>query len=516
MRTFTNPILPGFYPDPSICRVGDDYYLVNSTFSYYPGVPIFHSKDLVHWEQIGNVLDRESQLPLADSPHSGGIYAPTIRYHEGTYYMITTNVSGFGNFYITATKPEGPWSDPIVLDDAGGIDPSLFFDEDGKVYYIGTVGKEEAISKYWGDNIIYLRELDLEQGKLVGETHVLWEGAFKDSIWAEGPHLYKKDGYYYLMIAEGGTGHEHAITIARSKEITGPYESNIHNPILTHRHLGSNNPIENVGHGDLIETQDGKWWMVLLGSRPYEGYYNLGRETFLVPVTWEDGWPVINPGKGIVEEVGEAPHLSKFEVIPEDICEHFMDEELDYKWMSLRGPKEAFCSLRERPGYLRLQLRPESIKELVTPSFVGRRQQHKNFNVNTMLEFIPQNEGEAAGLVLIQNEGYHFRYEYVMKEGHTYLRLTKCEAGKDEVINEVTFEGKQVYMKVVARGQRLDFYYGNVPRKINKLAEGVDATILSTNKAGGFVGTCIGMYASSNGEITQNHADFKWFEYSGR
>ena len=195
MRTFHNPILPGFYPDPSICRVGDDYYLVNSSFSYYPGVPIFHSKDLVHWEQIGHVLERESQLPLGGSPQSGGIYAPTIRYHEGTFYMVTTNVSGIGNFYVTATNPAGPWSEPIILEEAGGIDPSLFFDDDGKAYYIGTVGKDEKVSKYWGDNVIYLRKLDLEQGKLVGETHVLWEGAFKESVWAEGPHLYKKDGY---------------------------------------------------------------------------------------------------------------------------------------------------------------------------------------------------------------------------------------------------------------------------------------------------------------------------------
>lgn len=515
MKTFNNPILPGFYPDPSICRVGDDYYLVNSSFSYYPGVPIWHSKDLVHWEQIGNVLDRESQLPLAGSPQSGGIYAPTIRYHEGTFYMVTTNVSGVGNFYVTATNPAGPWSEPIILEDAGGIDPSLFFDEDGKAYYIGTVGKDEKTSKYWGDNVIYLRELDLKQGKLVGQSHVLWDGAFKDSVWAEGPHLYKKDGYYYVMIAEGGTAYEHSITIARSNCITGPYEPHLCNPILTHRHLGKNAPITNTGHGDLVETQNGEWWMVLLGCRPYEGYYNLGRETFLVPVTWEDGWPVVNAGKGIVEEVSKAPDLPEFEMIPEDSCEHFMAETLDYKWVSLRGPKEVFCSLKERPGYLRLKLRPERIKELGVTSFVGRRQQHKDFNVNTLMEFEPHKEGETAGLVLIQNEKYHLRYEYIQEGGRTYLQLIRCENGNDEVVSKISFNAIQVYMKVIAKGQHLSFYYGSVPGKVKELAEAVDATVLSTDKAGGFVGTCIGMYASSQGEATNNVADFKWFEYNG-
>lgn len=516
MKTFKNPILPGFYPDPSICRVGEDYYLVNSTFAYFPGVPIWHSRDLVHWEQIGHVLDRESQLPLEGIYHSGGIYAPTIRYHEGTFYMITTNVGGIGNFYVTATDPAGPWSDPVVLEDAEGIDPSLFFDDDGKVYYIGTKGKEESVSRYWGDNVIYVRELDLAQGKLVGEEYVVWEGAYRETVWAEGPHLYKKDGYYYVMISEGGTGHEHALTIARSKEIMGSYESYICNPILTHRHLGSRNIIQNTGHGDLVQTQNGDWWMVLLGSRPYEGYYNMGRETFLVPVTWEDGWPVVNDGKGIVEEEGIAPNLPEFEVMPEDVCEQFMGDALDYKWISLRGPKESFCSLKDRKGYLRLQLRPETIKEFTVPSFVARRQQHKDFNVNTMMEFVPQNENEVAGLVLMQNDGYHFRFEYIMEGQKTYLRLTKCEKGQDEIINEVPFEGNKVYMRVIAKGQHLDFYYGTHSSKVSKLAENVDATILSTNKAEGFVGTCIGMYASSNGKASQNYADFNWFEYSGR
>lgn len=515
MRNFSNPILPGFYPDPSICRVNEDYYLVTSSFAYYPGVPIFHSKDLVNWKQIGHVLERSSQLHLEGAEHSGGIYAPTLRYHEGIFYMITTNISGEGNFYVTATRPEGPWSDPIVLE-AEGIDPSLFFDEDGRVYYVGTREKSKEVSRYYGDNEIWLQELDIKQGRLIGEKYVLWQGAFHNAVWPEGPHLYKKDEYYYLMIAEGGTGHEHSITIARSKQIIGPYEGNPANPILTHRHLGRHYPIVNVGHGDLVQIQDGTWWMVLLGSRPYGGHYrNLGRETFLVNVIWENGWPIVNEGKGIVEEMSKAPDLPWFEVMPEDACTHFIGSELSDKWISLRGPKEDFCSLGAREGYLRIKLRPESIKELVHPSLICLRQQHQDFIVSTLLEFTPDTINEVAGLVLIQNERYHFRYEYGMQQSDTVIRLIKCEAGKDKLIAESQFSDSPICMKIVGRGQNFNFYYGSNPEQMYELVTGVDASILSTDKAGGFVGTCIGMYASSNGKMSKNYADFGWFEYKG-
>ena len=232
MKTFKNPILPGFYPDPSICRVDDDYYLVTSSFAYYPGVPIFHSKDLVNWKQIGHVLDRPSQLPLDGQGQSEGIFAPTIRYNDGTFYMITTNVGSGGNFIVTAKDPAGPWSDPYYLE-APGIDPALFFDDDGKAYYIGTRPAPEG-PRYFGNWEAWAQEIDLKTMKLVGESVGLWRGALRDSAWPEGPHLYKIDGTYYLMIAEGGTGPEHAVSISRSNAVTGPYVGNPANPILTH------------------------------------------------------------------------------------------------------------------------------------------------------------------------------------------------------------------------------------------------------------------------------------------
>lgn len=226
--TLQNPLLPGFYPDPSICRVEDDFYMVTSSFSYYPGVPIFHSRDLAHWEQIGHVLDRPEQLPADPYAISGGIFAPTIRYHEGLFYMITTNVNHGGNFIVTAEKAEGPWSAPHWIEGAEGIDPSLFWDDDGRAYYTGT-----CMTKPGEKQMIWLSEIDLEKFVLVGEKTKIWGGAMENAAWPEAPHMYKVNGYYYLMIAEGGTEHFHSETIARAEKITGPYESYRGNPILT-------------------------------------------------------------------------------------------------------------------------------------------------------------------------------------------------------------------------------------------------------------------------------------------
>ncbi len=328
-NTFNNPILKGFYPDPSICRVGEDYYLVNSSFEYFPGVPIFHSKDLVNWQQIGHVLDRPSQLNLDGVRISGGIFAPTIRYHKGLFYMITTlnTPENGGNFFVTAKNPAGPWSAPQFLPkDAIGIDPSLFFDDDGKVYYIGQKKpiNQQQVTRY---RQIWLREVDLKNKTFIGERKIiLEEGALHDASNAEGPHIYKKDGYYYLMIAEGGTEENHAVTIFRSENIDGPYEGNKKNPILTHRNLGRYYPITCTGHADLVETQKGDWWMVLLGVRKYGGlHYNLGRETFLAKVVWQEGWPVVNPGEARVLLTQQKPDLPEFKFRPILLLEFFED-----------------------------------------------------------------------------------------------------------------------------------------------------------------------------------------------
>jgi len=515
MRTFRNPIIPGFYPDPSICRVGEDYYLVTSTFEYFPGVPIFHSRDLVHWQQIGHVLDRPSQLDLDGIKPSHGIYAPTIRYHDGTFYMITTNVGKRGNFVVTATDPAGPWSDPFWLDDAPGIDPSLLFDDDGRVYYTGNRKLPSGRSRFPGHCEIWLQELDLKTMQLAGEKHVLWDGAC-GGVYAEGPHLYKIDGLYYLMIAEGGTGHDHAVTIARSETVTGPYHSNPRNPILTHRHLGLDYPIVNTGHADIVQTQDGEWWMVLLASRPYGGYYrNLGRETFLTPVRWEDGWPVVSPGSGRVEFSYAAPDLPEHRCPAPAACDNFETKELAFHWNFLRTPREPFWSLTERPGYLRLRLRPQAITGWENPSFVGRRQQHLHFVARTVLEFTPQDENEAAGIVLLQNNDFHFRCVLTLEHGDTVIQLVRRRAGQEEILGKKPVSGRRLYVRVEAVEQDYSFYFATSPEAWETLAEKVDGRILSTDLARSFVGAYIGMYASSNGRESENVADFDWFEYVG-
>jgi len=513
-HTFRNPILSGCYPDPSICRVGEDYYLVNSTFEYFPGLPIFHSRDLIHWRQIGHVLDRASQLDLDEVRPSGGLYAPTIRYHDGTFYVINTLVDGkskHGNFIVTATQPQGPWSEPYWLD-ADGIDPSLFFDDDGKCWYVGTHLHEEGY--YTGHTEIFLQELNLENMQLIGDVTVLWDGAVKGVVWAESPHIYKANGYYYLLIAEAGTAHHHAVTIARSKNIAGPYEGNKGNPILTHRHLGLDYPIVGTGHADLVETQNGELWLVLLAMRPYGGYYyNLGRETFLVPARWEDDWLIISPGMGRVEFEHPAPNLPEhvWDEIP--ARDDFNEATLAYHWNFLRTPREDFYSLSERPGFLRLHVRTQQLSEQTNPSFVGRRQQHIHFTTETVMEFTPRAANECAGLVLIQNNNFHFRF-VVGYENEPVIRLIKRSHGQDETLVSQPVPAGYCILKVAAHGQNYSFYF-STNGLWHALAENVDGRILSTPVAGGFVGTYIAMYASSNGQPSTNYADFDWFEYTG-
>lgn len=513
--TFRNPILPGFYPDPSICRVGNDFYLVTSTFEYFPGLPIFHSRDLVHWRQIGHALTRESQLPLKGVHSSDGLYAPTIRYHNGTFYIINTLVGGkthSGNFIVTASDPDGPWSEPHWLEGAEGIDPSLLFDDDGRVWYVGA--RVARNPQFDGHGEIWLQELDLQTMRLVGESLVLWDGALKGARWAEAPHLYKINGWYYLMIAEGGTAHHHAVTIARSRSLTGPYESNPGNPVLTHRHLGLDYPIVGTGHADLVETPSGEWWAVLLAMRPYGGYfYNLGRETFLVPVRWEDGWPIFSPGTGRVEFEYPAPHLPQ-QTWPQPAArDNFDTDTLSFVWNSLRVSSERFASLTERPGFLRLRLGAERLSEHAGPSFIGRRQQHFSFCAQTEFEFTPASARECAGLALNQSPEYHYRFIVTLEE-QPVIRLVKRAAGVDEVLAQSPISVPKIHLKVEARGQDYSFYFADESGNWRALFENTDGRILSTPVAGGFLGAYVGLYASSNGQESGNWVDFDWFEYS--
>ncbi len=510
-----NPILSGCYPDPSICRVGDDFYLVTSTFEYFPGLPIFHSRDLAHWRQIGHALTRESQLPLQGVHSSGGLYAPTIRYHDGTFYIINTLVGGktqSGNFIVTASDPAGPWSEPHWLEGADGIDPSLFFDSDGRAWYVGS--RMARNSLFEGHTEIWLQALDLAAMCLVGEPAVLWEGALKGARWAEAPHIYRIGEYYYLLIAEGGTGQHHAVTVARSRDVTGPYEANPGNPILTHRHLGLDYPIVGTGHADLVDTPSGEWWAVLLGMRPYGGYYyNLGRETFLVTVRWEEDWPVFSPGAGKVEFEYPAPNLPQQTWPQPPPRDDFDTDSLALQWNSLRASPQRFASLSERPGYLRLRLRPERLSENASPSFIGRRQQHIHFSAQIEFEFVPGSQNECAGLALTQSPDFHYLFVVTLQD-EPVLQLIKRAAGVEEILARCPISVPRIRLKVEAREQDYSFYYADDAGAWQALFENADGRILSTPVAGGFLGAYLGLYASSNGQASSNQADFDWFEYN--
>jgi xylan 1,4-beta-xylosidase len=516
---YDNPILPGFYPDPSICRVGEDFYLVNSSFAYFPGLPIHHSRDLVHWRQIGHALDRPSQLPLDKARITRGLFAPTIRHHRGTFYVACTNVENGGNFIVSASDPAGPWSEPYWLPDAPGIDPSLFFDDegsggDGRAWYCGTRAAPEG-ERYPGNWEVWLRELDLGTLTLKGEARGIWRGALRDCIWPEGPHIYRKDGWYYLVAAEGGTGFDHAVSVARSRSLEGPWIGKSANPILTHRHLGKGSPIVNVGHGDLVDDPNGGWWMALLGSRPYGGCSNLGRETFLVPVDWEDEWPLPCPGSGRIEASFPAPVLPSFEAEPESSRDDFDGSSLAPRWVSLRVPASTFSSLAERPGFLRLGLLPATPREKGTVSYLGRRQRHSSWSIRARMEFHPSANGEAAGIMLLQSEDFQYRLELAREEGETVLRVIVADGGPDRTLARRAFAGYGVVLEAEARGQDLSFRAGSVADALETLVPRADGRILSTERAGGFVGTTLGMFATSAGGPSGNAADFDWFEYLG-
>ena len=531
-----NPLLPGFYPDPSIVRVEDDFYMVTSSFSFYPGVPVFHSRDLAHWEQIGHVLDRPTQLPLGADWISGGIFAPTIRYHDGLFYMITTNVDHGGNFIVTAQDPAGPWSEPHWIEGAEGIDPSLFWDEDGTAYYTGTSSGEDM-----RHNKIWISRIDLTDFRLVGEKKKIWGGSQVLAWCPEAPHLYKKDGWYYLMIAEGGTEHFHAVTIARSREVMGDYEGYDGNPIMTHRHLGMGSPIANTGHADIVELKDGSWYMVMLASRPYGGYHkNMGRETFIAPMVWENGWPVVCPGTGKLDWAYPAPNLPEapVEEIPE--TDDFDEKELAFCWNCLGTPGEGDFRLEDSCLKIRTTARPmeptspevmEKIRSGMLPNvncagFIGRRQQHMSYTAVARMRFEPE-ERQTAGLILLQNNYHSLKAEMTCEKGKRILRVVKGYLTQEaevtyhnvdmpyqkEICGEREWNSDTVILELKAEGQKNTFTAVEEDGTRHVLASELDGGFLGSETAGGFVGAYVGMFASGNGVEGTNFACFDSFMY---
>lgn len=495
---YQNPVLPGFYPDPSVCRVGDDYYMVNSSFQYFPGVPIHHSKDLINWKSIGHCLTRPSQLKLVKTGFWGGIYAPSIRYNNGTFYMITTNVSDKGNFYVTADDPAGEWSDPLWVDQ-GGIDPDIFFEEDGKAYFMST------------NSGIFLCEIDIKTGKKLTESRLIWNGT--GARHTEAPHIYKKDGYYYLLVAEGGTEYGHKVTIARSRSLFGPYDSNPANPILTHiNQNAASNPIQGTGHADFIQAHDGSWWTVFLGFRPQSyTHHVLGRETFLAPMNWEEKqWPVINSDGTVSLEmnVKTLPQVKNPEKPAKD---DFDNEKLGFEWNFICNPNLKNYSTSERKGHLRLKASTISIDEIDSPTFLGRRQQHIKFQATALLDFKNLKNGSEAGLTTYMSNNYHYDLFVKKKNNRNSISLVYNLGVLKHHEKEIPVSGNKLYLRMVGGNDLYTYYYSTDDKTYHKVGE-IDVRFLSSETAGGFTGVYLGMFAQSSVE-NNSYADFDWFEY---
>lgn len=543
-KEFINPIIPGGHPDPSICRVDDDYYIVNSTFEYFPGLPIHHSKDLVNWKLIGYGLHREDQatgaVNLVDVQQNGGIHAPTIRHNNGIFYIIVTNVysppaGGSGqmvNFVITAKNPTGPWSKPHVIEGAPGIDPDLFFDEDGKVYFVGThaVGKpnENGIGEIW------VQELDLNEWKLVGERFSVWRGACGGCC-VEGPHMYKQYGKYYLMVAEGGTSHNHAVMIAASDKISGPFESNPRNPILTSRHLSNSNWVHSTGHADLVELNDGRWFMVSLGIRnDVSGTSNMGRETHLMPVTWEPAiarweevrkgvwepieymWPVVAPQTGKVERYNPLVFPDKPQIYSDVFEDNFDSEKLDLEWNFRRVPQKNTYSLAAKKGVLRLNLKPEVFELRGQYSLMGIRQKESDFEFSTQMNFAPGKNGEEAGISIFQQDNNYINFTISKLKNNLILKITVKEREKKaSILKESSlfnFKG-DITFKLVSAGEKYQYYYSlDKGMNFSLFAETANNIVICK----GYIGTNIGLYATSNGKPTKSYADYDWVKYQGQ
>jgi beta-xylosidase len=485
---YRNPVLPGFHPDPSVCRVGDEYFLVTSTFTWFPGVPIFRSRNLVDWTPIGHVLDRPSQLDLGVTHGWGsmGVYAPTLRHHDGRFFMITTNVThgGARNFFVTADDPAGPWSEPVMVGVAG-IDPDLAWDADGTCWLHFSRAVDIARCR-----------IDDTTGAVLDGPEPTWSGTGLQ--YPEAPHLYERDGTWYLMIAEGGTHEGHAVSIARGPSPVGPWEGCPANPILSHR--STDKPIQNTGHADLVEAVDGSWWMLLLAVRPKGGNFHvLGRETFLVPVDWHDGWPVV--GELALEMPARPPGPG--DSIRLGGRDDFDGPSLHPAWIGIRRAPHGVASLGARRGWLTLHGTEATLVDQ-EPVFVGRRQQHQYCRARALVD---PGASRDAGLAVVMDDVFHYAIGVHGDDVVARVRLSSL----DTIVGTTPRPEGPVVLVVETRPTILGpdlvvLGVEDADGARHVLAE-VDGRYLSTEVAGGFTGRVIGMYAIGG------DAAIDWFEY---
>lgn len=530
MKTIQNPILRGFNPDPSILRVGDDYYVVTSTFEWFPGYQIHHSRDLRNWQLVHRPLNRVAQLDMEGVPDSCGVWAPCLTHCDGTFYLLYTNVRSFDgmwkdmpNYLVTSTDITGEWSDPIYLN-SSGFDASLFHDDDGRSYLLNMV-MDHRDNRFFGG--ILLQEYDRAQQKLVGDIDYIFEGTEHGRT--EGPHLYKRNGWYYLLTAEGGTGYEHCMTLARSRSITGPYEVAPHNPIVSAKY-DPDAPLQKTGHGGFVETQSGDWYATFLTGRPLtpRGRCILGRESGIERMQWrEDDWLYLACGGRVPRVEVEAPDLPDFPFAPEAARLDFDTPEIDINFQALRVPMTPdWVNQTDRPGFMRIVGR-DSLSSCFRQSLVGRRVQAHSTSAQTCVEFAPQNFQQMAGLVCYYNTGHHHYLhiagdDFGANSGRKFLKIvTNDNFNMREPCDPVEVTGcERVYLKVEFNRDQLQFFYALSEGEWQKIGPQLDGSILSDD----YVEVSSGRYhpnftGAFYGLACQDlsgqglHADFDYFEY---
>lgn len=523
-----NPVLPGFHPDPSILRVGDDYYLATSTFEWYPGVRLHHSRDLVHWRALGGALTETRLLDLAGAPDSGGVWAPCLTHAHGRFHLVFTNVAAHGhgwwdtpNYITTAADVAGPWSDPVAVH-SRGFDPSLFHDEDGRCWLLSmTADWHPDRDPFAG---IQIQEYDCAAGELLGEPRLIFTGT--EAGITEGPHLYRIDGWYYLLTAEGGTGYEHQVTMARSRELFGPYTPDPDGATLTAVDR-PDLPLQKAGHGSLVQTPTGQWYLAHLTARPYTplGRCVLGRETAIQRIEWNsDGWPRV-PG-GIPHETVPAPDLPQYPFPAEAAVDDFDGAVLGPQWSTLRRAVSGeWIDLETRPSFLRIS-GGQSPHGGHTPSLVARRVTSPRCTLETVVEVEPESFHQLAGVTAYYNSAnYHFLYLTRSPQGRRELNLLTGDAGRRIAHPQavVPVEAARVGLRVTLDGERAVFAY-DAGQGWQQIPVELDATILSDEYVShqgvtegrdhpGFTGAFVGLWVMDFGN-DGGFADFDFASYT--
>jgi xylan 1,4-beta-xylosidase len=499
-KGYTNPVIRGYNPDPSICRVGEDYYMITSSSYLFPGIPVYHSHDLIHWKMIGHCLTRPEQYFLDKNNNHPEMYAGTLRYNKGIFYMVTTDVNGGGNFFVTATDPAGPWSDPVCIDKPV-FDPSLFFDEDGKVYYTRRGD--------FADKDIVQAEIEPKTGKLLTPLKHISKGLVGDDT--EGPHLFRANGWYYLTMGEGGSRYLHMQSIARSKSPWGPFMSCPWNPVIS-QHNGWWHHTAALGHADFIEDHLGNWWAVCLGQRKagYMDFCVIGRETFLFPVEWKQGWPFIKTADLLNLSI-QTRTLPIYPWPELPLREDFNNKDLALFWNLMAYPFEKVYSLTARPGYLRLYGTVEPVRQSKQVSFIGRRQEEMAGEVTASMEFEPLSPNEEAGLTVYQSAEYQYAACITIRGGQKFALLRKTVGNMVTESERVWITAHKIKLKITFDNNNYHFSVAETESVWKELGTGL-INLISTDVAGTFGGVVIGPYATGNGIASKSPADFDWVD----